>query len=161
MNVLTYGGGTNSTALAIECMNRGIKLDLIIFADTGGEKPETYKYIDYFSKHLESRGYPPIIKVKKGGLMETLEGECLRKNCLPAIAYGFKTCSQKYKIQPVDKYLNNLPQAREIWKAGSKITKFIGFDADEAHRVKDFNDKKKMLTKMLNQTSQEVLDGIE
>ena len=142
MNVLTYGGGTNSTALAIELMNRDISLDLIIFSDTGGEKPGTYKYIAYFSKHLVSRGYPAITIVKKGGIMETLEEECARKNCLPSIAYGFKTCSHKYKIEPVDKHLNNHIKAREVWKSGEKITKFIGFDADEAHRVKDFTDKK-------------------
>ena len=142
MNVLTYGGGTNSTALAIECINRGINLDLIIFSDTGGEKPETYMYIDYFSKYLASNGYPEIIKVKKGGLVETLEEECARKHCLPSIAYGFKTCSQKYKIQPVDKYLNNYKEAKDIWNSGDKVIKFVGFDADESHRIKDFNDKK-------------------
>lgn len=37
--ISSYGGGTNSTALLIECVKRGIRIDMILFADTGGEKP--------------------------------------------------------------------------------------------------------------------------
>lgn len=40
--VVSYGGGTNSTALLVGMVNNKIIPDAIIFADTGGEKPETY-----------------------------------------------------------------------------------------------------------------------
>ncbi len=63
MNIVSYGGGTNSTAMLIECVNRGIKVDLILFADTGGERPHTYKYIEMFSRWLVGKGYPAIITV--------------------------------------------------------------------------------------------------
>lgn len=142
MIITAYGGGTNSTALLIECVKRGIKVDLIIFADTGGERPHTYKYVEIFSQWLVKQGFPEIITVRKGGNNETLEEECARKNCLPPIAYGFKTCSQKYKMQPVDKFVNNYTQAKEVWRSGERIIKYIGFDADESHRVNDYEDKK-------------------
>ena len=142
MNIASYGGGTNSTALLVECVKRGIKIDLILFADTGGEKPHTYEYIKIFSAWLVANEMPEIITVKKAGNNETLEENCLRMNMLPSIAYGFKSCSHKYKIQPQDKYCNNWGPAKAEWAAGKKITKFIGFDADESHRIKTYEDKK-------------------
>jgi len=138
----SYGGGTNSTAMLIECAKRDIKIDLILFADTGGEKPHTYEYVNRFSAWLVEHGMPSIIGVKKAGNMETLEENCLRMNMLPSLAYGFKSCSQKYKIQPQDKFVNNWPPAKEAWKRGEKITKLIGYDADEERRAKIYDDKK-------------------
>lgn len=141
--IASYGGGTNSTAMLIECAKRGIKVDLILFADTGGEKPHTYKYVARFSKWLIEHGMPEIISVRKAGNGETLEENCFRCNMLPSIAYGFKSCSKKYKIQPQDKYCNNWEPAKAEWKAGRKLTKLIGYDADEHHRMmKDYTDSK-------------------
>jgi len=144
MIVTAYGGGTNSTAMLIECVKRGIKVDLILFADTGGERPETYGYVDMFSKWLADNGMPEIITVKKVTRKQeilTLEDNCLQQSMLPSIAYGFKSCSHKYKIQPQNKYCNNHEGCKEAWKDG-KITKLIGYDADEHHRAKITNDDK-------------------
>ena len=74
--------------------------------------------------------------------METLEENCLRVNMLPSIAYGFKSCSGKYKIQPQEKWANNNAQCKDVWKAGGKVLKLIGYDADEHHRAKIPEDKK-------------------
>lgn len=138
----SYGAGLNSTALLIECVKRGIYVNKIVFSDTGGEKPHTYDYIHYFSDWLVSQGFPAIEWTKKGGIQETLEENCYRMNSLPSIAYGFKTCSSKFKIEPQDRELNNWDLARAQWKAGGKVLKFIGYDADEPHRVKNYDDKK-------------------
>ena len=56
MNIVSYGAGTNSTALLIEMLNRGIPCDLITFADMGGERPETYKYLEMFN----NLGHPTV-----------------------------------------------------------------------------------------------------
>jgi len=135
MNVVAYGGGTNSTALLIECVKRGIQVDLILFADTAGEKPHTYKYIDMFSEWLASHNYPSITKVKaeSNSKINGLEAACLKSNSLPSIAYGFKSCSVGYKIEPADKYLK--VNFQDEWKSG-EITKLIGFDAGEPQRAK-------------------------
>jgi hypothetical protein len=71
MNIVAYGGGTDSTAMIIECFNRGIKLDHIVFADTGGEKPHTYQYVKIFSQWCADHGLPEIITVRKAGNNET------------------------------------------------------------------------------------------
>lgn len=145
MNIVSYGGGTNSTALLIECVNRSIPIDLILFADTGGEKPHTYKYLKMFSKWCVANGLPEITtvqQVNQNGTYITLEQHCLNYRALPSIAYGFKGCSQKHKLFPQNKYMNNWPPAQAVWAEGGKIMKFIGYDADESRRVKDFVDEK-------------------
>ena len=65
MNIVSYGAGTNSTALLIEMLNRGIPCNLITFADTGGERPETYEYMKMFSSWLVSKGFPAIVYVRQ------------------------------------------------------------------------------------------------
>ena len=47
MNVVGYGGGTNSTAMLIGLWQRRIPVDLILFADPGGEQPHTYSFKTY------------------------------------------------------------------------------------------------------------------
>lgn len=133
--VASYGMGTNSTAFLVEMVRLGLPVDAILSADTGGERPSTYAYRDMFSEWLVSRGYPPITIVKKGGRQETLEEDCLRKAMLPSLAYGYKGCSHKYKIEPQEKWVNNWPPAREAWAAGKKVVKLIGYDMDEPHRA--------------------------
>ncbi|OTG65816.1 hypothetical protein B9T28_06345 [Acinetobacter silvestris] len=132
--ISSYGGGTNSTALLIECVKRGIRIDMILFADTGGEKPHTYLYLEYFSKWLVSKGYPAIRVVKAP--IKSLEQDCLDRKALPSVAYGFKTCSQRFKVQPQDKLLNN------SFIVTARLVKLIGFDADEPQRAnKTYDDK--------------------
>ena len=139
MILVSFGGGKDSTAMLIEMVRRNIYADVILFADTGAERPNTYEHIKNFSHWLVDRGHMPIMTV---GQNKTLEQDCLDRKALPSIAYGFKTCSQRWKIAPQDKFMNNLESAKEIWKSGGRITKYIGYDADEYYRAKDYSDKK-------------------
>ncbi len=113
-----------------------IPVDLILFADPGAEQPHTYEYIEVFDKWLVKHGLPkitPVHCVDKDGNRLFLEKECLERGALPAIAYGFKTCSQKYKIRPVDKFLKKI--INEELAEGRMVHKFIGYDAGETRRV--------------------------
>jgi len=136
MNVVAYGGGTDSTAMLIMCWVFGIKIDLILFADTGAEKPHTYEYIKIFSKWLVEHGMPPITIVKNlnESKKDGLEALCLKNKTLPSIAYGFKSCSVQFKIEPVDKYLKT--NYSKEWDDNG-IIKFIGYDASEDRRAKE------------------------
>ena len=145
LHVMAYGGGVNSTAMLILLKRQGVHLDLILFADTGGERPETYAYVEAMSRWCEANGFPGIVTVRKAGRRyfgETLEEECFRRAVLPSVAYGFKTCSQKFKAQPQDMYCNRWEAAKAEWAAGRKLVKFIGYDADEPHRVTVTEDSK-------------------
>lgn len=138
MNVVSFGGGTNSAAMIIGMAERNIPVDLILFADPGAEHPHTYEFIEVFNEWLAEHGLPEIITVwrnDKDGNRLTLERECLQSDSLPSIAYGFKKCSLKHKIGPQEKFCNNDPRCREAWAAGEKVHKFIGYDAGETRRV--------------------------
>lgn len=134
-----YGGGTDSTAMLIGMCQRMEKVDLNLFADTGGEKPHTYDFILTFSEWLVKRGMQQITTVSS---VIKLYDDCIARNALPSIAYGFKTCSQRFKLQPQDKYLNNWQPAIDAWGRGEKITKLIGYEAGEERRAKEFETKK-------------------
>lgn len=143
LTVVSFGGGTNSTALLIGMIERKEPAPhAIIFADTGGERPETYLHIRDFSAWLMERSYPAITTIRKGGNGRTLEQDCMIKNMLPSVAYGFKSCSHKFKIQPQEKWANNDAACRAEWAGGRKVVKLIGFDADEPHRAKPFDHPK-------------------
>jgi hypothetical protein len=142
MIVLAYGAGTDSTGILVGWKERGLQetdpIVRILFADTGGERPETYAYIhDVMQPWLAANGFPPITIVRKGGIQETLEENCLRKNMLPSLAYGFKSCSQKFKVGPQDVFFNNDPAARDWWARGQLVTKLIGYEAREEKRWKN------------------------
>ena len=138
MNIVSFGGGTNSTAMIIGMYLHEIPIDLILFADPGGEQPHTYQFIEIFDGWLEKHGLPkntPVVHTDKDGNRLTLEQECLKSHTLPAIAYGFKKCSLKHKIGPQEKFCNNFPPCRAVWASGGKIHKYIGYDAGETRRV--------------------------
>jgi hypothetical protein len=140
--IASYGAGTNSTAMLIEMVRRGERVDAILFADTGGERPATYGYLRLFSAWLRSQDAPAIQTVRKGGRAETLEQNCLRMHMLPSVAYGHKSCSLKYKAEPQEQWANHWPLARAAWEEGSRVIKCLGFDADEAHRARYDADRK-------------------
>jgi len=140
--------GTNSTGMIVGMYERGIRPDYITFADTGGEKPHTYRHLADMQIYLKSIGFPEIVivkKVDKNGDVLTLEENCLNKKMLPSLAYGYKKCSQKFKIAPQDKYFNNIPETKAYFKAGCKVKKFIGYDAFDPDNI-----KAKMLIKLIN-----------
>lgn len=133
---VSWGGGVNSTAMLIGMHERGIRPDVILFADTGGEKPETYQYVKALRSWLMSVDFPPLtVVVNTSPLYATLEEECLRSGTLPSRAYGFSKCAQKWKHAPQDKWMNAWQGARFCWARGGKVTKAIGYDAGEAHRA--------------------------
>lgn len=126
--VVSYGAGTNSTAMLIGLHERGERPDLILFADTGGERPETYRHRDAVSDWCEGVGFPRIVTVTAPNKL--LEQDCLDRNALPAIAYGFKTCSLRWKVEPQDKWLRN--------NGMKDAVRLIGIDAGESHRAKEY-----------------------
>lgn len=141
MIVVSYGGGTNSTALLIGLLERGQPPDLALFADTGGEHPRTYAYVAMFKGWLLERGVE-LVRVSNGSYFpggqwpraESLEAWCHDHGQLPSKAYGLNGCSVKWKRQPMDRYVRRHPMAVEAWARGEKVTRYLGIDAGESHR---------------------------
>jgi hypothetical protein len=122
-------------------VERDARPDAILFADTGGEKPETYEYVAMMSAWLVRHGFPAITTVANDGLYGTLERNCVEKNMLPSIAYGFKSCSDKYKQRPQHKWCRSWQPCLECWSAGGKVVKLIGIHAAEVRRASHLEDR--------------------
>src|SRR5687767_7702431 len=127
---VAYGLGVDSTAMLIEFVNRGIKPDLILFADTGGEKPETYQYLDVIQPYLRKVGFPEVTVVRyrpTRAVYDTLEAQCLHTGTLPSLAYGGKSCSLKYKRSPQDRLILARYPPHEFIQKGRRVVRAIGF----------------------------------
>lgn len=127
--VSPFGCGVNSVAGLIKMVQLGIRPKHIVFANTGGwsnlgEKHETYRYKRFFSNWLKSKGFPKIKTVVYN--KEGLYREMIRLKTLPSIAFGYKTCSIKWKIQASDKYLKYIGVKDRC--------KTIFYDWGESHR---------------------------
>jgi len=139
------GGGVNSTALLVELHLRNIRPDLIAFADTLGEKPETYAHLTELDAWLSRVGFPHITRLLKASPRTgdvSLEAECLRRETLPSRAFGMSGCAQRWKIEPQEKHLNNWAPARAAWAAGLRPIKALGFDGGETRRATIHEDAK-------------------
>lgn len=145
--VVAFGGGVNSAAMIVGMYERGIIPDLILFADTGGEKPETYAFVDLMRTWTVRNMNTGIVTVQASVRTDSsLEENCLRLGTLPSIVYGGRTCSQRWKLEPCEKYLNHWPSAKACWARGDRIRNAKGIDAGEIRRAKDFSDKKTIVT---------------
>lgn len=139
--VVAYGMGVDSTAMLVGLASRGIRPDAILFADTGGEKDETYAYLDVINPWLEKQGFPQVVVVKNvvGNFKHyppyhSLEENCLTNGTLPSEAFGFGSCSLKWKATPQKKWLKAWQPAIDCWAAGGKVLRAVGFDASGADK---------------------------
>jgi hypothetical protein len=131
-----YGGGLNSAAASIGCYEREIPVHVRLFADVRAEWPETYDHINLMDKWLISHTGVGITWVKEERW--SLEEECLREQTMPSIVLGLRSCSDKFKIRPQNRFLRQWQPAIDAWARREKVTKIVGFDAGESHRIKEF-----------------------
>ena len=59
-NIISLSGGKDSTAMLLMMLEKKIKVDHIVFFDTGWEFPEMYEHIDKLEKYIGSE----IIRLK-------------------------------------------------------------------------------------------------
>jgi hypothetical protein len=129
--IVSYGAGVDSTAMLVALHKHGIRPDLIMFADTGAEKPETYAYLPIMDAWLAKVGFPAITVVKYKPVRapyNDLEGKCLANETLPSLAYGGHSCSMVFKGEPQDKFVKSWQPALDAWKLGMPVLRCIGYD---------------------------------
>lgn len=129
--IVSWGGGVNSTAIVVEMKRRGVTPDCILFADTQAEKPETYAFRDLFDRWLAAVEMPLTTRVQSASMYPSLEAECLTKKTMPSIVFGFRSCSDKYKLRPQKEYLK-----RRYGKLEG-LTLAIGYGFDERRRAEN------------------------
>lgn len=134
--MLAYGLGVDSTAVLVLMHLKGIRPDAILFADVGNEKKETYAYLPVIQDWLRKVDFPEVTTVrtevknfKHWPEYKTLGENCLTNATLPSLAFGFKSCSLKWKVTPQNKWTDLWQPAIDCWAAGGKVRKVIGYDA--------------------------------
>jgi len=127
--MISLGVGVNSVAMAVMLIQQGWR-GPVVFANTGGEHPETYCYLEYFGKWLASHGleitrlspitHPHLYKDKR--CITTLEDYCLGYGIIPLLAVRW--CSRVWKVEPIN-----------AWAKENGITmQFLGISASEPQR---------------------------
>src|SRR3546814_252970 len=141
--MVSLGMGVDSVAMTIALIQLGCVPDLVIFADTVGERPETYAYIETFQNWLRQNGVEIVIAryIPVRAPYDSLEGELRTNNILPGVALGRSSCSIKWKQEAIHQYIAGVPAngarpaqpgwkpALDAWAAGKRVVKLIGFDA--------------------------------
>jgi hypothetical protein len=129
--VVSFGGGTNSAAMLIEMARRKVRPDLIMFADTGGELPETIRFVADFSAWLEAHDMPPVVTVREG--RQTLEQEVLAANTLPSLAYWSESCWKAATIEEAQRYLTDPRTSLTVYH--NKLIRHDGITLTEVQDV--------------------------
>ncbi|MCJ7456972.1 phosphoadenosine phosphosulfate reductase family protein [Candidatus Bathyarchaeota archaeon] len=123
IHILSYGAGVNSTALMIYLMQKKVRVDGVVFSDTGGEMPETYRYLSVADEYLKKHDVP----VKTVRSMNTpLFDNCARRQVIPSQIWRW--CTRDYKIAPIYRHYRSL---------GAHVYQYIGIAYDELERMKD------------------------
>ena len=127
LKVLSYGGGTQSTAMLILIKLGKIPApDIIIHADTGSELPETVEFVQTAKEYVENSLKIPfaITKSHRG----SLHMDYMKNGNIPII--GSRSCTGNFKI---------LPQRRLMRKIVGRKNKhlaicMVGITTDEKKR---------------------------
>lgn len=136
---LSFGAGVQTTAMVLipEIMN---EVDEVIFSDTGGEHPETYEFLEKYTKpYLESIGKPLVTvrmhnKLKDYATGEYVEVKSLRdavltKHQIPNMFTRW--CTAYSKVMPIIEYLRK-KQTEGVY--AKPAIGYLGISIDEAER---------------------------
>ena len=127
MKILSLGAGVNSTAiLALKALGQ-VDFQEVVFANTGGELPETYQFIEKKIKPFCVNQKINYVEIKREG--DTLYDYYFKHQIIPTRMY--RHCTDKFKIQPLKKYALSRCQ-------GEDVTFIIGFAKGEENRAKNF-----------------------
>jgi hypothetical protein len=96
--------------------------DEAVFADTGGELPETYEFLSVAEDYLKRRG-KKLVVVRSGS--GTLYDTCARRAVIPSQIWRWST--RDYKVTPIHAYYRSL---------GCHVHEYLGIAYDEIHRMK-------------------------
>lgn len=124
-HILSFGGGVNTAALMILLIQEQMPLDEVVFADTGGEVPETYDYLKVAADYLETHGIPfRVVANRVQG--RDLYANCWHRRVIPSAVWRWAT--RDFKVRPIFKYYRSF---------NAHIDQYVGIAWDEVERMKD------------------------
>lgn len=152
VHMISYGAGTQSTALLLYALEHGIngvKPDYAIFADTGWEPARVYAWLEKIKNYVRNKYNYHIYVVNNGNIREDIvkakEGNRLAS--LPFYTldqHGNKgivrrQCTSEYKIIPVQRKIRELLGYKPRERVNEIVHVWKGISVDEIQRVKPSN----------------------
>ena len=138
LNYISYGGGVQSTAMVLMAIDGVIKKpDLVVFADTGTEMPETYATVEKIAKLCEENQLEFVIVKNHSDSVKgmSLFDWYMEKKMVPIV--GIKWCTSKFKIEPIRRYVKTLVDKS---KPKPWMCAWIGITSDESKRARHESD---------------------
>ena len=124
-HILSFGAGVNTVALMVMLVREKAPLDGVVFADTGGETPDTYESVEVARTYLEEHDVPfSVVRARRG---ETdLYGTAFRRRVIPSVQWRW--CTRDFKVNPIHQYYRGI---------GGHVNQYVGIAYDEIHRMRD------------------------
>ena len=131
LNIVSFSGGKDSTAMLLMMLEKNIHIDYIIFCDTGKEFPQMYTHIDAVEKYIGR----PITRLKPDKTFEYYLLDIVKTKGIHKGKRGYgwpsamvRWCTGYLKVKLVEKFLKGL---------GDEYQEFVGIALDEPKRIKD------------------------
>jgi len=149
LKVLSLGAGVQSSTVLFKMLDEEIEMaEIAIFADTGNEPKEVYKYLDYLKGFMKNK--IPLFIVKKSNIVEDAlapkeKGTNKGFLTMPVMAIdekgkkvmGRRQCTNDYKIQPIHKKVREYLGVKSL--RGKEVLMYMGISTDEIQRAKTPN----------------------
>lgn len=150
VHVLSFGGGTQSTALLLMALKgeiNGVIPDYIIFSDTGWEPKSIYVWVDKVNQYIKKTFGKEIIFTNGGNIREDILNAAKNGERAASLPYFVKKangdhgmvmrqCTAEYKIQPVTRKIRELLGYTNRQKIKEVVHVWKGISTDEIQRVK-------------------------
>lgn len=151
LEVLSLGGGTQSTALLLMAIDGHYQLpDVVIFSDTGAEMPHTYKTVAQCAELCEKNGIPfytvqsHFSEDAKHPGSWAIHEHYFEMGQLPMV--GNPRCTFNFKIYPIRRkvreLLAELPHLQNAKRGETICHMWIGITTDERSRSQHAEDLK-------------------
>ena len=152
--VVSFGGGVQSTALAIMCIDGRLpRPDLFMFADTGDEPVAVYEHVQKWKHILECEGFE--FKTVRKQPEESLSDHVLNrlKRNKAGISYPplyverkqehrdgrmplWRGCTRTFKSRVLDQETKKWASVPRGYKGPPMVEKWLGISIDESSRMR-------------------------
>lgn len=137
-SIVSFSGGKDSTAMLLMMLERGMKVDYVLWCDTGMEFPQMYEHIEKVDKYISKKYGKHVTRLVgehtfEWGLaeVEKTKGEFKGRHGYGWSSMANRWCTRLLKEKPINKFMVEHGFNR------ANVKQYIGIAADEPKRVHD------------------------
>jgi len=153
--VVSFGGGVQSTALALMVLNGDMpRPDAFVYADTGDEPVAVNEHVERWKARLEAAGYEFAVLRHKSGLSLydwTVQRAKAGKSGINQPMFILteegdptpvgRSCTRDFKTTPIRQWLRSRYGVNPHKDKAPRVIQWLGISADEMGRMSDAREK--------------------